>query len=1119
LLRTLTHHWRVNTAVLLGAAVATAVLAGALLVGDSVRGSLRDLTLDRLGDVDWALASDSFFREDLAADLEARPGFAEAFRGAAPAILVRGSAGHGEDGTRASNVSILGIDERFSGVFGAAPPPDFARAPGQVFPSVVVNDALRRELGAEVGDPVLLAFGRWSEVPRETLMGEKDPAAVTGSLRLTLRAVLPDRGPGRFGLAASQQTPLNAFVDLQTLQRALDLRGRVNAIVVAGGATDAEGPERFLHEAIAIEDLGLAIERRRDHLAVESREFVLRPALDEAAGAALSELGLPFVRTQSYLANALRAGDRLLPYSLVAALDPDPRFDWSALLLTDGTPAPAPAADGILLNAWAAEDLGAARGDEVEMAYWVVGSGEDLTEKRAVFRVEGVVALRGLGADRELTPDYPGIQEADDISAWDPPIPVDLDLIRPKDETYWDDFGAAPKAFVSSETGRRLWSTRFGATTAVRFPALDGAGPEETARLAREALRRRLDPQAAGFRFRAVKREGLESAAGATDFAGLFASFSFFLIVSAALLVGLLFRLGVERRAGEIGLLLAVGYRVARVRRRLLGEGALLAATGGLLGLAAGVAYAGALMAALRTIWLPAVGSSELHLHVTASSLAIGWAGAVIVVLASVWVSVRRIVRVPPPRLLAGEHAPQATRGTGRLSAWLAYGALALAAALAGYALATQALQSPGLAFGTGSLLLVAGLAFFSRWCRGSRHRAVAGLAGMASRNSSWNPGRSALSVALVACASFMIVVVEVFRTDTTRDLAAKTSGSGGFALVAESEVPLHQDLERREDRFDLGFSGAESEKLDGVDIYAARVLPGDDASCLNLYRPGKPAVLGLPEDFVARGGFTFQQVLDPPPGAADPWTVLDRELDGGAIPAVADWSSATWILHKKLGEDIVLQDEAGRPLRLRLVGLLDASIFRSEVLISERDFVERFPSRTGDAYFLIDAPPDRAPEVSRLLEERLASHGLDVTTTQSKIADYEAVQNTYLSTFQVLGGLGLLLGTLGLGIVLVRNVIERRGELATLRAFGFRRSRLAFLVLAENAFLLAVGVTLGTVAAGAAVAPGLAARDLPWPSLAATLLLVLLAGLLSSVAGVLGTLRVPLLPALKAER
>jgi ABC-type lipoprotein release transport system permease subunit len=824
------------------------------------------------------------------------------------------------------------------------------------------------------------------------------------------------------------------------------------------------------------------------------------------------------MRTQSYLANEMRAVDRSLPYSMVSALDPRNGHDWATLTLLDGTRAPVPGADGIVLNAWAAEDLEVDVGDTVEMTYFVVGPHEELTEERTAFRVEGVAAMQGLGADRTLTPAYPGIQDAEDISAWDPPFPVDLDRIRTRDELYWDRHGPAPKAFVAGATGRRLWSTRFGSTTAVRIGAPAGEALDRVETRFREALLARLSPEVSGLRFRPVKDEGLRAATGATDFSQLFLSFSFFLIVSAALLVGLLFRLGVEQRAGEIGLLLAVGYRVVRVRRQLLAEGALLAGLGGLVGLAGGVGFAGMMIVGLRTVWRPAVGSSELYLHVASSSLAVGWVSTLVVVLLAIYFAVRRLVRVPPPRLLAGALQRGGHRGAGRLSLWLVWGCLGLALGISGGGLFLGSAISPGMAFGTGSLLLVSGLDFFSRWCRAPRRRRTArALAGMAARNSAWSPGRSVLSVALVAAASFMIVVVEVFRVEPGRDLESKDSGAGGFALLATSDVPLHQDLNRSEDRLALGFSVGDSAKLAEAEVYRARTVPGDDASCLNLYRPETPTLLGISRELTRRGGFRFSRTLDLAEGA-EPWSLLEQPLEAGVVPAITDAASAQWILKVGLGQELVLKDEQGRPLRLRLVGLLEHSIFRSELLISEKLLLRHFPSRGGASYFLIETPAARAAEVAGLLEAGLDDFGFDATTTRERIAAYEAVQNTYLSTFQVLGGLGLLLGTVGLGIVLVRNVIERRGELATLRAFGFRRSRLAWIVLLENAFLLVVGVSLGSLGALAAVAPGLAGRELPWPSLAATLTLVLAVGMLSSLAAVLGTLKVPLLPALKAE-
>ena len=387
----------------------------------------------------------------------------------------------------------------------------------------------------------------------------------------------------------------------------------------------------------------------------------------------------------------------------------------------------------------------------------------------------------------------------------------------------------------------------------------------------------------------------------------------------------------------------------------------------------------------------------------------------------------------------------------------------------------------------------------------------------MAARNSAWNPGRSILSVALVAAASFMIVVVEVFRMEPGEEWASRDSGAGGFSLVAESDVPLLQDLNLPGDRAELGFDDDTERLWTDVAVFPARMLPGEDASCLNLYRPERPTLIGLPDPFLERGGFRFRRAFDPPDGAA-PWSLLRENPGPGVVPAIADATSAQWILHLGLGDELSMEDGRGRPLRLRLVGLLERSLFRSQLLISEEPFLRHFPDRAGDSYFLFDAPASVAPALANALERTLEPFGFDVAATRDRLADYEVVQNTYLSTFQVLGGLGLLLGTVGLAVVLVRNVLERRAELAALRAFGFRRGHLARLVLGENAFLLVTGVFLGCAAALVAVLPGIAGRPLPWSSLSGTLALVLAVGMLASIAAVAGALRTPLLPALKSE-
>jgi ABC-type antimicrobial peptide transport system permease subunit len=224
--------------------------------------------------------------------------------------------------------------------------------------------------------------------------------------------------------------------------------------------------------------------------------------------------------------------------------------------------------------------------------------------------------------------------------------------------------------------------------------------------------------------------------------------------------------------------------------------------------------------------------------------------------------------------------------------------------------------------------------------------------------------------------------------------------------------------------------------------------------------------------------------------------------------------------LHSGLGKELSVTDSSGNPVRLRFVALLKSSIFQSEILISEKQFMKHFPGESGYSYFLIDTNPNQTRDLSLKLEEQLADYGVDTKSTVETIENYHAVENTYLSTFQTLGGLGLLLGTTGLGIILLRNVIERRGELAAMRAFGFQRKFLATMVVAENAFLLGIGILTGTIAGAITAAPHLLQdlSGLPWLSLSLTLLLVFIVGMISSIAAVSAVLRIPLLPALKAE-
>jgi putative ABC transport system permease protein len=368
----------------------------------------------------------------------------------------------------------------------------------------------------------------------------------------------------------------------------------------------------------------------------------------------------------------------------------------------------------------------------------------------------------------------------------------------------------------------------------------------------------------------------------------------------------------------------------------------------------------------------------------------------------------------------------------------------------------------------------------------------------------------------VIASATFMLISVDAFRRDETSASTALDSGVGGYQVIVETLLPIAFDLN--------GGPGRQALNLDTLGpmrIEAFRLLPGDDASCLNLYEPRNPRILAPRDEFLRAGRFAFRDsVAESGPERDNPWLLLLRQEPDGAIPVIADANSMTYVLHRALGEDFVIT-RGDREIRLRLVAALDDSIFQGELLMSRANFLALFPDQEGGRVFLIDTPADLAAATVTGIEDALNDYGADATLTAERLAQFHRVENTYLTTFQTLGGLGLLLGTVGLATVLLRNALERRREMALLAAVGYRRGHFGVMVLAENVLLLAVGLVAGAAAASLAIAPAVAERGGRLPLTAGGVLLlfaVFLTGLLSSAIATRAVTRAPLLASLRSE-
>jgi ABC-type antimicrobial peptide transport system permease subunit len=1165
--RSLRFHWRVHLAVALGVAAAAAVLTGALLVGDSVRGSLKRLVLDRLGRIDEVLVVDRFFRQELAAELASQPAFAEHFASAAPAILFpSGTVERGEEPgrRRAGGVLVVGATNEFwqlgDARWNSIEPPQ----PGQI----VLNQPLAGELGARVGDAVVLRLGKANQIPADSPLGRKTDR-VQSIPSLTVTAIVPAQSLGRFSLQPMQTAPRNAYVALQTLQEGLEVADRANAIFVAGKSL-ASAPSAAAHTALAsslsprLVDYGLGLkhvvrtfspdgheEAIFDYYSLTSERMMLDAASEREALRAFEPLGGKPVLT--YLANLIEKvdGSKGIPYSTITAIDP---ASGGPLVDAAGKPLPPLADDEIVLTSWAADDQQAKVGDRIRVTYFEPETthGEE-KESSAEFRVAAIVPLtepsKGYtrrapavftsrptpANDPDLTPEVKGVTDQATIADWDAPFPFSYDRIRDQDDTYWENHRTTPKAYVSLAAGRKLWASRFGQATSIRIPAAPGLTAESLEARLLDQLRR--DQERLGMDFQPLKAQGLAAAAGTTPFDVLFLLLSMFIIAAALILIWLLFRLGVEQRAEEIGTLQAVGWARRQVAWLLLAEGSVVAAAGAAVGVAGGVGYAWLMLAGLRTWWVGAIASPFLTLHVTPLSLVVGFVAGLAAAALTIWLSLRGLRRVAVRQLMAGQASLEgpgtnvpgrrpAARGRSRLrlALWIllvagATGLSALATTLGGEAQA-------GAFLGSGALILVAMLLAIAarlRGAEGAESQFTSGaLSRLALRNAGRSVSRSITTIALMASAAFLIVAVSSFRQ------APSDRGVGGFDWLAESSEPIIADLNSPAARQDL-FAG-DAARLDGATILALRVKPGDDASCRNLYQPSQPKVLGVPPALIRyfdRPGVTqfgwaasAAQTAD---DKANPWRLLSaRTPPDQPVPVVLDKNTALYSLklYHGIGEEFAFTYADGTHVTFRVAGLLDNSVLQGGLLVSEADFTRLFPQSSGYRMFLIRAAAGQAERVAALLEDKLGDEGFDAVDARMRLAELLAVQNTYISTFQSLGAIGLVLGTFGLAAVQLRSVFERRQELALMRAAGFRRRRLAQMVLLENLLLLAGGLATGTMAALITVLPHMvgSGAHVPLADLGMMLGVVLVVGVLVGLIAVRATLRAPLVAALRGE-
>jgi putative ABC transport system permease protein len=1109
--------------VALGVAVATAVIVGALLVGDSVRGSLHFLATDRLGKIDSLLLAPRFFQQRTIESWPQAPGFpASADPHPVPAIVFPKAsvvrrlpeAAGGPSRSFSGNAMVLGITAAFWSLGK-----DFEeRELG--LDEVILNQALADELQARTGDSITIRLPAQAAVPADSPLGKRETE--TFSLpALKVVSILPNRSVARFDLRSNQRPAKNAFVSLKAIQQALDREGQVNAAFLR-----STGEGLLPSMPVTLEDLGLRLEEVQrvfpdlargekadappttifDYYQLTTDQMLLPPVIVDEI-----HRGWPFPQAAdvlTYLANGIEVVGRgssavSVPYSTISAVEPRMLSTPSIGFAGPHFPAvEAWADDEVYINRWLARELAAEVGESLRIDYYLPETVDGLeVEKSVTLKVAGVVPLAepAIGYRRQrpprfevvptpfndsaLTPEVPGITDQASISDWDLPFALTRE-IRKADDDYWTNHRLTPKLFLTLKQGQKLFGSRFGEVSSIRF----AKEPATTADGLRAAVLRAILPKLdeLGWQLLPIREQQLAAAKGTTPFDMLFLSLSLFVILAALILVMLLFRLGIERRASQWGLLLSLGWPMARVRKLLSLEGWLLSVAGGGLGILLGIAYAYGVLALLRSWWVGAVGAPFLQFFMTWPSLLIGVAIGIVVAWLTIGWAIRALARQPVVQLLRGRVASSQVRH-GLAAGWWRWFHLALLGLIAivcgsGFYLRGQA--AGGAFVGAGMLAL--GWLLSMAWQRLTRprfdgaslSRSTDSLAALAKTSIYRQPLRSVLTMGLMAVATLLILSMSLF--EATPDV----QGTGGFQGVADANVPIAKNLS------DGGYLkevlGERAATLGGATILPFRVKDGDDAGCNNLYQASQPRVLGVSPRMAAYEEqrpsderFAWANSARDPEGRAlvSSWRALEKEADGSRdapIPAIIDQNTAMWALHLTGGVGQVFTYTFGtRQVYFQTVALLQNTILQGCLLVGEANFQRIFPEVSGYRSWLIHTPASAQLDgVAEVLEDGWSDEGLDVVHSDEVLRNLLAVQNTYLKAFQSLGALGLLLGTLGLAVVQLRSVMERQAEFGLLQAIGFTPQRIGWLVMLESLTLLAAGLGIGGLAAAVALLP-----------------------------------------------
>ncbi|UCC93567.1 MAG: FtsX-like permease family protein, partial [Thermoplasmata archaeon] len=886
-------HLKQGLTVALTACLATAVIAGALVVGDSMEALVDQTATEALPGIDAYITSTYPVETAYFSSLFFYPDWQKRVDRQALLLTVPAATTCDATGQRDGQVVLYGFNDGLYGFSSFYKDGDERTAPigtGEV----VINQQLADQLDAGAGDLITLRVPNpdfWSDFL--FLYGEN--ASVERSYRVA--AVFDDRGLGRLDLEA-KRTPTSAvFMSLDDAQDLMEVGDRVNTVIFQYKDRDMVGTdkERRLLESletkldtfVGAEGIDLQVHVSIQGWSVLSSDRIF---LQGDLEPRLAEEVWVWSPTLTYFVDEIEhpTGEEVA-YSTVTGLDfaADEQavgpWQWAS-----GSPQRVPTPDSMeaVVNNWTAETLGISVGDDIRVTYTEVDDRYNLVKDTVTFEVVGIVQLVGKAHDPGLLPPIPGVHDTVSCLDWEPPFPMDLTTIEPEDVDYWHEYQGTPKVWIDLGTARGLWENPDGDWTTARYYPYNETDRGEVA-----IFDDAVTAGDSGIFLVPAKAEALDTADPLAIFEQMFIAFGGVLLLAGCLLMASAFSNLTRSRQKEHSTLRALGLDERGMVQVMLMEGMVWGAIAGILGIMVGAGLGAGLVASLNTVWADAVQGATIPLRIDGGSLWLALGVGLLVTLGTLFLAARKAARAHIATALAdrsGVGVDTSEPIPRNRAAALALILLTVPALVAIALMPSTDIGGIVSFFIVGALASLGGvliaLPLLGRLEGRVNRGGLLAPWRMGLRSLNRRAGRS-----LTLIATFAMVAFAVIGISWAGEIEIRYAGelqeemTGGYDVVAETWVQVGGDLKDDPSAPDGDWT-----------VTPVKIVGHEGGTCSNLNARFPPRIMGMPPSFLEEVelGFRSSSVG----GDRETWQYLSEETGKGRIPVVVDYNTLVWV-------------------------------------------------------------------------------------------------------------------------------------------------------------------------------------------------------------------------------